>query len=259
MTPEFLRRYYVLRIISKPKLYGIENNGYIPLKDLQKALDAKRYDFIDDPLFEKLSNHTQKTIKRDIQKIKSYFGIEILLKRNYGYYIDHFEHSENLKEIYDRTELFLLNHRTSEWKKHVTTGKTSLNIYVHFAELVNAIDQKLMVYIEYDGWYDDNKFQSIKGYIEPLHIKEINKDWYLIGYNETVGIYPFCLDDRIKDLVISSKKINNPQPFNEQEYFKNVIGILKANLKPEKIVLKVANHHFKYLLSNPIHHSQKVY
>ena len=71
MTPEFLRRYYILRIISNPKVYGIEKNGFVPLEDLQKSLDQLRADNMDDPLYDKLNLHSQKTIKRDLDKIKS--------------------------------------------------------------------------------------------------------------------------------------------------------------------------------------------
>ena len=88
MTPEFLRRYYILRIISNPKVYGVEKNGFVPLSDLQNALDQLRFDNIDDPLYDKLNQFSQKTIKRDLDKIKSYYQTIILHKRNYGYFVD---------------------------------------------------------------------------------------------------------------------------------------------------------------------------
>ena len=71
MTPEFLRRYYILRVISNPKVYGIEKNGYVPLEDLQNALDQLRVNNIDDPLYDKLNQFSQKTIKRDLEKIEN--------------------------------------------------------------------------------------------------------------------------------------------------------------------------------------------
>jgi len=258
MSPEFIRRYYILRIVSNPKSYGIDNNGYVPLIDLQCALDDKRSEYLDNDLFDKLSSHSQKTIKRDIEKIKFYFGVEILLKRNSGYYINFYDSSEDLKTIYDKTELYLLTKYANEVNKHVTIEKGTLNSAIDFVELVNAIDQKLLVHIIYDGWYDDDEFLTLKDYIQPLHIKEVNKSWYLLGYNEKTGIYPFCLDVRTRELKISSKKAKNEIQFNESDYFKNSIGILKTDIKPELIKIKVVNHHFKYLLNNPIHHSQKV-
>ena len=258
MSPEFLRRYYVLRIISNPKVYGINYNGFVPIHNLQSVLDSKRREYSDDKLFDKLTSHSAKTIKRDIKAIQSYFGIEILLKKNYGYYIEDFEQTIDLKEIYDKTELFLLNQKSTEWKDFITTERTSLNGSIDLSGIINAIDQKLLVHLKFNGWYDDNIFQNFEGYVQPLHLKEINKDWYLIAYNQKTGIYSFSLDNRVKELIITTKSVEDPINFDEKEYFKNTIGILNDNIKPEKIVLKVVNHHFKYLMSKPIHHSQKV-
>ena len=60
------------------------------------------------------------------------------------------------------------------------------------------------------------------------------------------------------ELQIFNKKVAHPIKFNEEDYFKNSIGILNEGLKAEKIKIKVANHHLKYLLVRPIHKSQKL-
>ncbi|HLV13674.1 MAG TPA: WYL domain-containing protein [Xanthomarina sp.] len=258
MTPEFLRRYYILRIVSKPKVYGVEKNGFVPLEDLQRALDQLRVDNIDDPLYDKLNQHSQKTIKRDLNKIKSYYKTIILHKRHYGYYVDSYEFNEDLKEIYEKTELYLLHHHAHAWKLYVTTSRSSLGSQIDLVPLIHAIEQQELIEITYHGWYDDNGFQTIAGFFLPVHIKEINKAWYLIAHNQTYGFYAFCLDDRVKSLAITKNKVKEPVVFNPNEYFKDVIGILKTEMPPEWIHMKVANHHFKYLLSNPMHHSQQI-
>lgn len=258
MTPEFLRRYYILRIISNPKVYGVEKNGFVPLSDLQNALDQLRLDNIDDPLYDKLNQFSAKTIKRDLDKIKSYYQAIILHKRNYGYYVEAYEVSEALQEVYEKTELYLLHHHAHAWKTHVSTARSSLSSRVDLVPLIHAIEQQFLVEIVYYGWYDDNGFQTITGFFQPLHIKEINKAWYLMAHNEQYGIYGFCLDHRVKNLKVSKQFVKQPIRFNPEEYFKDSIGILKSNLQPEWIHIQVANHHFKYLDSNPLHHSQKI-
>ena len=257
MTPEFLRRYYILRIISNPKVYGVEKNGFVPLEDLQRSLDQLRVNNIDDPLYSKLNLHSQKTIKRDLEKIKSYYHTNITHKRNYGYFIDDYEISDILKEVYEKTELYLLHHHAHAWKTYVTTASSSLSSFIDMVPLIHAIEQQVLIEIVYHGWYDDNGFQTIKGFFQPLHIKEINKAWYLIAHNEKYGIYSFCLDDRIKSLQVSKNQVKESIDFNPNTYFKNAIGILKTDIQPEWIHIKVANHHFKYLASNPLHHSQQ--
>ncbi|WP_458626819.1 helix-turn-helix transcriptional regulator [Winogradskyella sp. PC D3.3] len=257
MTPEFLRRYYILRIISNPKVYGIEKNGYVPLEDLQRSLDQLRADNMDDPLYDKLNLHSQKTIKRDLDKIKSYYQAIILHKRNYGYYVDGYEISEALKEIYEKTELYLLHHHAHAWKTYVTTARSSLSSQVDLVPLIHAIEQRLLIKITYHGWYDDS-FKTISGFFQGLHIKEINKAWYLMAYNENYGIYAFCLDNRVKNLSISKQQVKQPVDFSPRDYFKNVIGILKTDIKAEWIHIAVANHHYKYLENNPLHQSQQI-
>lgn len=258
MTPEFLRRYYVLRIISNPIVYGIEKNGYVPLFDLQNALYQLRLNNIDDSLYEKLNQSSRKTIKRDLEKIKSYYQVHVLHKRNYGYYLDDFEISPVLKEVYEKTELYLLHHHAHAWKTHVTTARSSLSTRVDIVPLIQAIEHETLVEISYYGWYDDLGFKTLEGFFQPLHIKEINKAWYLMAYNKEYGVYAFCLDERIKRLQITKKHVKDPIVFNPETYFKNSIGILKSNITPEWIYIKVANHHFKYLKSNPLHHSQEI-
>ncbi|MCX7548649.1 WYL domain-containing protein [Xanthomarina sp. F1114] len=258
MTPEFLRRYYILRIISNPKVYGVEKNGFIPLDDLQNALDQLRFDNIDDPLYDKLNQYSQKTVKRDLEKIKSYYQTVILHKRNYGYYLDSFEVSEAINEVYEKTELYLLHHHAHTWKDYVSTTRSSLCSQVDLVPLIHAIEHQFLIDIEYQGWYEDNGYQTIAGFFQPLHIKEINKSWYLMAHNSVYGIYAFCLDDRIKSLKIGKQKVKNPIVFNQSEYFKNAVGILKSELEPEWIHIQVANHHFKYLEINPLHHSQEI-
>ncbi|MDW5288578.1 helix-turn-helix transcriptional regulator [Formosa sp. PL04] len=259
MTSEFLRRYYVLRIIKDPELYGL-SRPYVSYEELKRALKLIVEKNIEDKLYEKLESNSKKTIKRDLADIKSFHHIDIKLKRNRGYYIleQDFIMSDELKEVFEKTELYLLHHHAQAWKQFVSISRTSLSVYVDMVALINAIDCKYMIEIDYKGWYDDNRFQKVKNMFQPLHIKEINNAWYLIAYNSEVGIYSLCLDSRINGLFITNRICKHPITFNEAEYFKNSIGILNSDLQAEWIHIKVANHHFKYLESNPMHHSQVI-
>lgn len=92
-----------------------------------------------------------------------------------------------------------------------------------------------------------------------MHIKEKDKAWYLVTFSSKENkIQTFCLDERLHEIRIFKKKIENAYNFNEDLYFKNFIGILNDYTKPEKIIIKVANHHLKYLISKPLHVSQKI-
>ncbi|MFB9052324.1 helix-turn-helix transcriptional regulator [Formosa undariae] len=259
MTSEFLRHYYVLRIIKNPELYGL-TKPYVTYEELKQALAFIVERNYDDRLYEKLESNSKKTIKRDLEDIKSFYHIEIRLKRNHGYYIleQDFVMSDKLKEIFEKTELYLLHHHAHAWKQFVSISRTSLSAYVDMVALINAIECKYLIEVDYQGWYDDNRFQKLKNVFQPLHIKEINNAWYLIAHNPEVGMYSMCLDRRISSLFITNRVCKDPITFNESDYFKNSIGILKSDLQAVWIHIKVANHHFKYVENNPLHHSQVI-
>ncbi|WP_338733593.1 helix-turn-helix transcriptional regulator [Mangrovimonas cancribranchiae] len=259
MSPEFLRRYYVMRIITNPKGYGFPGS-YVLLEQLQTTLNAIRLKNRDDILYEKLELHSRKTINRDLKKIESYYNIAIKHKRGYGFYVedDAYKDENKLKAVYEKTELYLLNHHAHAWKEFVTSARTSLSAYVDIVALINAIEQQFLVELEYKGWYDDNTFQTFKGKVQPLHIKEVNNAWYLMAYNKDIGVYAFCLDKRISAFKVTDFKPKKPKHFSDKQYFKHSVGILKTDIKPVWVHLKVANHHLKYLQANPMHASQQI-
>lgn len=260
MTADFLRRYYILNIIKNPLNHNIETDQYVSLEQLQMALNNIMSRNLHHPLYAKLDSYSQKNVKRDLDKILSFTGVEIEHKRNYGYFIKSIEEgkADLLKELYEKTELFLLKSKNEEWKGYISAQNTSLDGRFDFSEIIFAIENHLQVYIKFEGWYDNNKFDSLELYVQPLHLKEAHKHWHLVTHHEKYGIYSFSLDDRIEELIITKKKVEHPISFNAQEYFKNSIGILVDDIPVEKIIIKVVNHHFKYLRIRKMHVSQRI-
>ncbi|RXP63504.1 WYL domain-containing protein [Lutibacter sp. HS1-25] len=260
MTAEFFRRYYILKIVSNPKYFGIYTDKYVSNKELQRVLDKKYEDFKNNTFLGKLKFNGEKTLRRDLKSIKEYFGVEIKLKRNYGYYVQKGTISQEMENVFYRIEHLLISTKAAENNFNITPEKATLNTTIDLLSLINAIENNFLVHISYKGWYDDNKFECLeKQQFQPLHIKEKNKAWYLIAYAiYEKEIKTFCLDKRLVEIQIFNIKVQNPIKFNEQDYFKYSIGILNEGLKVEKIKIKVANHHLKYLIAQPIHKSQKI-
>ena len=260
MTAEFFRRYYILKIVSNPKYFGICSDEFVSNKELQKALNKKHKDFKENTFLDKLKFNSEKTLKRDLQHIKDFFGVEIKLKRNYGYYIKDGKLSQEMENVFYRIEHLLISTKAAESSFNITPEKTTLNTKIDLLSLINAIENQFLIYISYKGWFDDNKFEKIENTsYQPLHIKEKNKAWYLIAYDiNDKEIKTFCLDKRLVNIQIFNKRVAHPIQFNEAEYYKNSIGILSEGLEPAKIKIKVVNHHLRYLLTRPIHKSQKL-
>ncbi|NPD46901.1 YafY family protein [Lentimicrobium sp. S6] len=260
MTADFLRRYYILSIIKNPIKYSIDTDQYVSLEQLQRALENTMSQNLHHPLYAKLDSYSQKNVKRDLDKILSFTGVEIEHKRNFGYFIKSIEEgkADLLKELYEKTELFLLETKNREWQGYISPQNTSLDGRFDFSKIIYAIENHLQIHIKFSGWYDNNKFENLDLYVQPLHLKEAHKHWHLVAHHEKHGIYSFSLDDRIEELIITKKKVEHPVSFNAQEYFKNSIGILVDDTPTEKIIIKVANHHFKYLMIRKMHASQRV-
>lgn len=260
MSPEFFRRYYILKIISYPKAFGIDNEHYVAHKELQNKLEDKQHEFSESDYLSKLNSHSKKTVKRDFEIITKDFGVEIALKRNYGYFIKQGEISEAQTNVFSKIEHLLLSKKASENHLYIATEKSSLNTKIDLLGLINAIENKYVVHLSYNGWYDDNQFESFfQKSFQPLHLKEKDKAWYLIAYCPLEAkIQTFCLDERLQEIRIFKRKIQNAISFDHDKYFKDAIGIVKDDAQTEKITIQVANHHLKYLISKPIHPSQQL-
>jgi predicted DNA-binding transcriptional regulator YafY len=260
MSPEFLRRYYILKIISNPKAFGIDNDNYITHKELQNKLEDKQSEFDENDFLSKLNSHSKKTVKRDFEVIAQDFGVKIGLKRSYGYFIKDGKIPIEISNVFNKIEHVLISKKASENYSVVAAEKSSLNTKLDLLGLINAIENKFVIHLSYNGWYDDNKFEEInKKAFQPLHLKEKDKAWYLVAFcPEDNKIQTFCLDERLQEIRIFKRKIQYAISFDHNNYFKNSIGILNDDTKCEKIVVQVANHHLKYLLSKPLHSSQKI-
>lgn len=149
MSPEFLRRYYVLKIISNPKAFGIDNDCYVTHLQLKNKLEDKQYQFNDTFLFKKFGSNCKKTINRDLQIIEKDFGVTINLKRNYGYYIKGGEILKSLNTVFSGVELLLINKKASQNNSCVTTENSSLNTKIDFLGLIDAIENKYTIHLSY--------------------------------------------------------------------------------------------------------------
>jgi len=249
MTAEFVRKYHIYKMLLTPKT----PDGFISSKIIKEKLESEYNLHRDEELYKAFLSASPKNIKRDIKSIEAFFGVEIIHKRGKGYFIqDDTVHQELHQLIFDKVELFLLKPKEKQWRSYITPEQSSLNASVNIIGLLHAIENKLYVHIIYKGWYDDANFKTTQTKIQPLHLKQSNKGWYLLGYDVQNGIYAYCLDTRMQKLKISTKPVKDPIDFDVFTYFKNLIGILDEKTEPERVLLQVANHHFKYLKTKPL-------
>jgi len=127
----------------------------------------------------------------------------------------------------------------------------------HIEILFEAIVDNLSLEILYEPFGREER--SIL--FHPYLLKEYNNRWFLFGQDSE---YPDRLTnlglDRINSIrELSRKEVKHiPNKIDLEEHFDNIIGVTRPNEgKPEKIRLRFSKNRAKYILTKPLHHSQK--
>lgn len=121
--------------------------------------------------------------------------------------------------------------------------------------LYKSIINKSALNIEYQSFKETEPKQLT---IHPYYLKQYNKRWFLFGLNgKDKLIYNLPLD-RIKSISLSSEKYIENTMLNFKEYFEDIVGVsFTPNEKPIKIELKLNSEVAPYILTKPLHGSQK--
>jgi predicted DNA-binding transcriptional regulator YafY len=122
-------------------------------------------------------------------------------------------------------------------------------------QLLDAIIYKKAVtitYTRYGGVPKEHVFS-------PCILKEYHNRWYVVGYSTRVSDLLVMALDRIKNIENSNLAYAGNVDFNSEDFFKYSFGITQIHgAKPEKILLSFTPMQAQYILSQPLHHSQKL-
>lgn len=121
--------------------------------------------------------------------------------------------------------------------------------------LYKSITNKSALIIEYQSFKDTKPKQLI---IHPYYLKQFNKRWFLFGLNDKDKLIYNLPLDRIKSISQSSEKYIENITLDFKEYFEDIVGVsFTPNEKPIKIKLKLNSEVAPYILTKPLHGSQK--
>ena len=124
----------------------------------------------------------------------------------------------------------------------------------HLEPLFNYISNQQAIDVEYQP-YDKPSFVCT---LHPYYIKQHNSRWFLLAQNNQTGKMMLFALDRILSIHLS-KIAYVPASVDFAEYFEDVIGVtIPQDTKPEHILLKFTPNRLPYVLSKPLHHSQKI-
>ena len=122
-------------------------------------------------------------------------------------------------------------------------------------DMVYAIDNRLKCEIEYLP-YDQKKVS--KRILLPLLLREYRNRWYLLSYRIDIGKIRTYALDRVKKFTMTEEILDELTDFDPAKYFNHSFGITTPNTKVETIVLRFGKKEIPYILSLPVHKTQKI-
>lgn len=129
----------------------------------------------------------------------------------------------------------------------------------YFRKLFEAIVAKKVISVRYAKFGQD----PVNREIHPYLLKQYNNRWFLIGMEPKVKAFvPIMVLplDRIQDVEeLDSIVYQEYDGLDINDYFKDVVGVsVDVKGKKERIVLKLYSSAINYILTKPIHHSQRI-
>lgn len=120
---------------------------------------------------------------------------------------------------------------------------------------LKAITQKEALHIRYHPFGRESSEHEVSPYM----LKEYRNRWYLVGYalkHRSVRVFAL---DRIEELSEKKNGYVAPGSFDPEEFFRYSFGITQVHgQKPEKVVLSFTSYQAPYILTQPLHASQRL-
>lgn len=146
----------------------------------------------------------------------------------------------------------------SDNKQIISLAKNPLNNSNIFAQLFAAISHKQVIQITYHTFADVNANHQI--IVHPYLLKEYNRRWYLIGAADLDGKLLTLALDRMETIIPQPSYIFKEYDGNLQERYEDIVGVTLYEDKPiEHIVFWVSDASMHYVMTKPIHESQRHY
>lgn len=127
----------------------------------------------------------------------------------------------------------------------------------YLSGLIDATINHQTIELSYQS-YGKDKRQIL---VYPYYIKQYNGRWFLFSLNDVKKRIESYALDRIEEYHLSDKTFIKNDSVDFSTFFNDVIGVsvpYDDNVVTEEIVLRFSEKRFPYVVSKPIHHTQKV-
>jgi predicted DNA-binding transcriptional regulator YafY len=125
----------------------------------------------------------------------------------------------------------------------------------HLPMLYKSLIKESTLLIEYQSFKDPIPKMLV---VHPYYLKQFNKRWFLFGLNNSDEMLYNLPLDRIRSIKPGSTKYRKNTNINFKDYFEDIVGVsLQVDIKPIKIELQLDNKVAPYVLTKPMHGSQR--
>lgn len=127
---------------------------------------------------------------------------------------------------------------------------------LHFlTPLFNAIVNERVLLVNYKDFKSSEPYQIT---LHPYYLKQYNSRWFVFGLNAVNQVSTWNLAlDRIESLSETNSKYK-PSETDWNEYFYDLVGVTRpVGVKIQEVVLKFSSEVAPYIITKPIHPSQK--
>jgi len=123
------------------------------------------------------------------------------------------------------------------------------------SQIIEAIDNQDYIRFSYAKF---NSYEIRIRILAPYMLKEYKNRWYVLGVlQDGDRILTFALD-RIQDFALTDTHFEKKIIFEYEKYFAHAFGISTLDVPVEKILLRFSKEEAPYIISLPIHKTQKV-
>ena len=120
----------------------------------------------------------------------------------------------------------------------------------NFTPLFNAIVDKQPLKLTHQSFRMDSKETVV---VHPYYLKQYNKRWFLIAWNDEKDFMANYAFDRIKGIEDANVPYK-PTDVNFFDYFEDMIGVSKdTRTEPQTVKLWVSREQWPYIRTKPLH------
>lgn len=166
-----------------------------------------------------------------------------------------FSHFRELEGMVQKLEDHVYSQKTQQKPVIDFEKNENLKGLEHLDKLYQTIIRKQSISMTYQSF---KARQASTFTFHPFLLKEFRNRWFVIGKRKAKDEFQNLALDRIINLEASEVPLIDTSDFDADTYFRDVIGVsVSTGLAPEEVRLYVTHKHAPYVLTKPLHHSQK--